>query len=231
MNLLLLSNSTGADGYLNYALPALAELAGPVRRAVFLPYAGVTRDWDDYGALVAEALAPLGIAVDSLHCASDPARAVRDAQLLLAGGGNTFSLLHHCRRMGLLAELRDAVMSGTPFAGWSAGSNLACPTIRTTNDMPVIDPQGFDALGLVPYQINPHYTNALPEGIKGESRDQRLAEFTRLWPQVPVLGLPEGNWVRVRGESHVLAGPHTSWWFSGGEAPRELGSGRFALPH
>ena len=230
MNLLLLSNSTGVDGYLTYALPAIAAVAGGVKLATFVPFASITRDWDDYILLVREALAPLSLDIEPLHRAADPARAVREAQLLLVGGGNTFNLLHHCRRLGLLPEMRAAVRAGTPYVGWSAGSNLACPTIRTTNDMPVIDPQGFDALGLVPYQINAHYTNALPEGIKGESRNQRLAEFTRLWPTVPVLGLPEGNWVTVCDESHVLHGPHASWLFSGADAPRELSAGPLALP-
>jgi dipeptidase E len=230
MNLLLLSNSTGPDGYLTYALPAIAALTGGTKRAVFVPFAGVTRDWDAYTQIVRDALAPLSIAIEPLHRATDPVRATREAQLLLVGGGNTFHLLHHCRRQGLLSAMRAAVQGGTPYAGWSAGSNLACPTIRTTNDMPVIDPEGFDALGLVPYQINPHYTNALPEGIKGESRNQRLAEFTRLWPGVPVLGLPEGNWVRVSGDNHVLEGPHASWLFSGHDAPRELAAGPLVLP-
>ncbi len=230
MNLLLLSNSTSEDGYLAHALASIAELGKGARRAAFAPFAGVTRDWDDYTRVVQEVLAPQGLNVQPLHCATDPVRTVREAQLLIVGGGNTFSLLHHCRRLGLLSAMQAAVRGGVPYLGWSAGSNLACPTICTTNDMPVIDPQGFDALNLVPYQINPHYTNALPIGIRGESRHQRLAEFTRLWPGVPVVGLPEGNWLRVQGDAHVLCGPHPSWWFQGGDAPRELGAGPLALP-
>jgi dipeptidase E len=229
MDLLLLSNSTGPDGYLTHALAPIAALAGGPRRAAFVPFAGVTRDWDDYARLVQEALAPIGITIESLHVAADPVRTVRAAQLLLVGGGNTFSLLHHCRRLGLLPALAAAARGGTPYVGWSAGSNLACPTICTTNDMPVIDPHGLDALGLVPYQINPHYTNALPVGVRGESRNQRLAEFTRLAPEVPVLGLPEGDWVRVHGDVHVLEGPRPAWWFLGGQTPRELASGPLAF--
>jgi dipeptidase E len=229
MDLLLLSNSTGPDGYLTHALAAIAEIAHGRRRAAFAPFAGVTRAWDEYAALVQQVLAPLGIELESLHAASDPAACVRSAELLLVGGGNTFSLLHHCRRLGLLPHLAAAVRAGVPYIGWSAGSNLACPTISTTNDMPVIDPQGLDALGLVPYQINPHYTNALPEGVRGETRNQRLAEFTRLWPAMPVLGLPEGDWVRVHDAEHLLEGPHPAWWFSGADAPRELPPGRLPL--
>jgi dipeptidase E len=150
----------------------------------------------------------------------------------VVGGGNTFSLLHHCRRRGLLPLIAERIRSGDArYLGWSAGTNIACPTIRTTNDMPVIDPQGFDALGLVPFQINPHYTNALPAGHRGETRDQRLAEFTRLEPTVPVLGLPEGDWLRVSGRELVLGGPRAASWFLGAAAPQQVTQGTLALPH
>jgi dipeptidase E len=228
MNLLLLSNSTGETGYLAYALPAIVEWAAGRRRAAFVPFAGITRDWDDYTQLVQTALASTGIEIQGVHRAEDPQRAVREADLVLVGGGNTFHLLHHCRQRGLLGAIRDAVRAGTPYLGWSAGSNLACPTICTTNDMPVIDPGGLDAIGLLPFQINPHYTNALPVGVRGETRNQRIAEFTRVQPDVPVLGLPEGNWVRVSGGQCMLHGPHAFWWFHGSQAPQELKSG--ALP-
>lgn len=116
-----------------------------------------------------------------------------------------------------------------PRLGWSAGSNLACPTIRTTNDMPIFDPGSLDAIGLVAFQLNPHYSNALPTGIRGETRDQRIAEFTRVDPNVPVLGLPEGNWVRVRGSATTLHGPHPSAWFHGAAEPRTLSEGPLPL--
>jgi dipeptidase E len=222
MNLLLLSNSTGPRGYLADALEPIADLAKGVVRAAFVPYAGVTRDWDDYTRIVREALAPLDFRIEPVHQADNPVQAVREADLVIVGGGNTFHLLHHCRRLGLLEAIRARVQAGAPYLGWSAGANLACPTICTTNDMPVIDPQGLDALGLVPFQINPHYTNALPAGVRGESRNQRLAEFTRLQSGMPVLGLPEGNWLRVSQEGFVLGGPHHSSWFSGEATPREL---------
>lgn len=226
-DLLLLSNSANARGFLVHALPAIGEAIGGRRRAVFLPFAGVTFHWDLYAARVAGALAPLGMDISLLHQAEDPVAACQSAEIILVGGGNTFSLLHHTRRLGLLPAIRKAVAGGAVFIGWSAGSNLACPTIRTTNDMPVIDPGGFDALDLVPLQINPHYTNALPNGIFGETRNQRIAEFTRLWPTVPVLGLPEGNWLRVHGPraTQTLGGPHESWWFQGDAAPLSLPPG------
>lgn len=231
MNLLLLSNSTGPGGYLTDHLAAIADLCadtcgtGP---AVFVPYAGVVRDWDDYTHAVSSALRPTGLDILPLHRADDATVALKNASLVIVGGGNTFHLLHHCRRAGVLDAIRRRVQEGAPYLGWSAGANLACPSICTTNDMPVIDPGGFDALGLVPWQINPHYTNALPEGIKGESRNQRLAEFTRLRPDVPVIGLPEGNWLRIRPDAPpTLGGPHPSWWFEGEHAPRQMASGPF----
>lgn len=230
LNLLLLSNSTGPQGYLTHALSAVAEAAGGATSGLFVPFAGVTRDWDQYTAIVRGILEPQGIEVSSVHRALDPAGAVRKAQLLLVGGGNTFHLLRHCRSLGLLPALRGAALAGTPYVGWSAGSNLACPTICTTNDMPIIDPQGLDALGLVPYQLNPHFSNSMPAGFSGEDRMQRLAEFTRLWPAVPVLGLPEGDWVRVRGSAHSLEGPYPAWWFAGENMPRSIDPGPIALP-
>jgi dipeptidase E len=230
MNLLLLSNSTSDAGYLAHALGAIAEWSGPRRRAAFLPFAGVTRNWDEYARLVQQALAPLGIDVAPVHRSDEPVRAVREAELLMVGGGNTFHLLHHTRRLGLLAPLREAVLAGTPFLGWSAGSNLACPTICTTNDMPIIDPGGLDALSLVPFQINPHYTNALPSGLRGETRNQRLAEFNRVNPDVPVLGMPEGDWVQVKEGKCTLHGPHAAWWFHGASEPRSVAPGPLALP-
>lgn len=216
MDLLLLSNSASDSGYLVHAADAITELADGRREALFVPYAGVTRTWDDYAIQVRQAFAPLGIAVRSLHEAPDALHAVQDASLIVVGGGNTFRLLQTLRDQALLAPLADRVRSGAArYIGWSAGSNLASPTIRTTNDMPVVDPGGFDALNLVPFQMNPHYYNVVIEGFRGETRDQRLAEFTTLSPNVPVLGLPEGDWVRVRGTDYALHGEHTARWFLG----------------
>lgn len=203
MNLLLLSNSRTPGGFLTDHLPLIAELAAGARRAVFVPFAAVTAPWSDYVGNVRAAFAPIGIEVVSIE--EEPVTA---ADLIVVGGGNTFHLLHHVRKRGLLEPIRERVKAGARYLGWSAGANLACPTIKTTNDMPVIDPGGLDALGLVRFQINPHYTNALPEGHQGETRDQRLAEFVRLNPGLPVIGLPEGDWIRVAGEKVEVGGPH-----------------------
>lgn len=230
MQLLLLSNSTSAAGYLTHALGLVTEWAQGDREAAFVPYAAITRSWDDYESRVNQALAPIGFEVRSVHRDADPAAVARHAALVMVGGGNTFSLLHHCRRTGVLAALRQRERSGLRYAGWSAGANLACPTICTTNDMPVIDPQGLDGLGLLPFQINPHYTNASLPGHRGETRDQRLAEFLVLNPTVPVLALPEGGWVRVTGERMTLGGAESARWMREGSDSVAVPAGPLCLP-
>lgn len=222
-NLLLLSNSRSADGsYLTHATEAIAEIAGARKRAVFIPYAGVTVAWDAYAETVRDVFAPLGIAVDSVHTAADPRALVAEAGIIVVGGGNTFNLLKCCREAGLLPVIAAAVRGGAAYIGWSAGANLAGPTIRTTNDMPIVDPGGFDALGLVPFQLNPHYTNALPAGHQGETRDQRLQEFLAANPAARVVGLPEGDWLRVRGDEVRLHGPWPAKLFEAGRPVRSV---------
>jgi len=233
MNLLLLSNSSSDAGYLVHALPDIRELIAslpPGAPAVFVPYAGVTRDWDDYTALVASALADTGLDIQGLHRAEDPAAALEGAAIIIVGGGNTFNLLGQLRRQGLLDVVARRVREGAAYLGWSAGSNLSCPSICTTNDMPITDPQGFDALGLLSFQINPHYTNAHPPGHRGETRAQRLAEFCTLNPRMPVLGLPEGSALRVRGNRIELVGAHDAPLFRGSEEPRLFRPGPVEIP-
>jgi dipeptidase E len=217
MQLLLLSNSRTAAGFLTDYLSEIADFAGGARRALFVPFASVARPWEEFAAMVREALEPKGFAVELAAKPADLAK----AELIVVGGGNTFQLLRECRTRGLLDPIRQAVKKGTRYIGWSAGSNLACPTIKTTNDMPIVDPGGLEALGLISFQINPHYTNASIPGHRGETRDQRLAEFARVNPQLPVIGLPEGDWLRMSGSSIELRGPHPAKWFAG-EAPPEL---------
>ncbi|CAB3895451.1 dipeptidase PepE [Achromobacter denitrificans] len=233
MNLLLLSNSSSDAGYLAHALPDIRELVASLPQgasAVFVPFAGVTRGWDDYTALVASALADTGLDIQGLHRAADPAAALESAALIIVGGGNTFNLLGQLRRQGLLDVVARCVRQGAAYLGWSAGSNLACPSICTTNDMPITDPEGFDALGLLSFQINPHYTNAHPPGHRGETRAQRLAEFCALNPEMPVLGLPEGAGLRVRAERITLIGPHDAPLFLGQEEPRAFRPGLLEIP-
>ena len=215
--LLLLSNSRDAEGrYLVHCRDALARHLAGGREVAFVPYAGVTVAWDAYAARVAEALAPLGVRVRGVHDADDPAALVRDAAAVAVGGGNTFHLLAHLYRFGLLDAIRTRVAAGAPYVGWSAGAVVACPTLRTTNDMPVVEPPSFAALGLVRLQVNAHYTDVHPPGFQGETRAERLAEFVAANPDVPVVGLPEGSWLEARGPALTLGGPHAAPVFQAG---------------
>lgn len=223
MQLLLLSNGTSpGKSYLEHALESIRQLIGTRRRALFIPFAGVTTRWDDYASKVQTALESTGIQLTAAHTVADAQQAAREAEIIIVGGGNTFNLLKCCRERGLLETIRQRVAEGAPYIGWSAGSNLACPTICTTNDMPIVDPKGFDALGLIDFQINPHYTNRLPEGHQGETRNQRLAELLCAQPQTTVLGLPEGDWIRVDGASMQLAGPYDATLFRARQEPVTL---------
>jgi dipeptidase E len=209
VELLLLSSSRTPAGYLTDYLADIRAFAGNIGRAAFIPFAALRLPWEEYARRVEEAT---GFGLRIAHQASDLER----ADLIIVGGGNTFQLLKECRSRRLLEVIRARVQSGCRYLGWSAGAVLACPTIRTTNDMPVADPAGFDALGLVPFQINAHYANVVVPGHHGETRDERLEEFVLANPGLPVIGLPEGDWLRVSGESTVLGGPHAAVWFEEG---------------
>jgi dipeptidase E len=223
LRLLLLSNSTNSGrGYLEHALEAIREFLGPVRELAFVPYAGVRIPEDEYADRVRKALAPLGIGIRAVTARDDAVAAVGHADAVAIGGGNSFQLLKRMYETGLLEAVRASARAGQPYLGWSAGSNLACPTIRTTNDMPVVQPRAFAALGLVSFQINPHYTNATLPDHSGESRDERIAEFLALNPGVKVIGLREGSWLQVEGEQVALAGPHPARIFESGRAPWDV---------
>lgn len=209
MRLLLISNSTNAgEAYLQYPMPHIKDFLGekPVK-ALFIPYAAVSFSYDEYEAKVKARFHEIGHDIISVHRCSDPVAAVAEAGAIVVGGGNTFHLLKEMRRNGLLAPIRERVQNGLPFIGWSAGSNVACPTIMTTNDMPICDPKGFDALNLVPFQINPHYLDAHPSGHAGETREQRILEFIEANPETYVLGLREGCMFRVEKAEMKLIGP------------------------
>jgi dipeptidase E len=164
--------------------------------------------------------------VTGLHRAHDLVAAIRGAQAIVVGGGNTWNLLRELRAHRLvLPALRQRVLAGVPYIGWSAGSNIACPTIMTTNDMPICDPGGFDALALVPFQINPHYLHGNPPGFKGETREERIHEFNVLHPDSWVVGLREGTGLRIENGTIRLLGEAQCRIFRGGIEPRELGAG------
>ena len=217
MELLLLSNSRTAAGFLVDYVEEIRAFARGARRACFIPYASVMRPWEEFTAMVREAL-PFDFQQD-----------ISQAEVVVVGGGNTFQLLRECRSRRLLDLISSKVKQGAKYIGWSAGSNLACPTIKTTNDMPIVDPGGLEALGLVPFQINPHYTDASIPGHRGETREQRLIEFARVNPRLPVLGLPEGDWLRVSGSSVELRGPHPAVWFAGDAPPASVNPGPLSI--
>jgi dipeptidase E len=184
---------------------------GPVRRLLFVPYA--LQDHDAYVQKMTERGIHAGYELDGLHRHADPRRAVRDAEAIFVGGGNSFRLLDTMYRLDLLEPIRERVRGGMPYLGVSAGSNLACPTIKTTNDMPIVQPPSFAALGLVPFQINPHYFDGATfvrhggEYVEhfGETRDERLREFHEM-NDTPVVGLWEAGLLRIEGGSVTLLG-------------------------
>lgn len=221
-NLLLLSSSKEGDsGYLVHALPLIEQFllkSNPeaAQNALFIPFAGVSISFDQYLTSVQKALQPTNIKLNSIHQADDPAQAIKHASAIIVGGGNTFHLLHQLYQFDLIGRIREKVMSGTPYIGWSAGSNIATPSIRTTNDMPIVQPPSFHALHLVPFQINPHYIDQHPPGFNGETREQRLAEYMQVNPDSTVIGLPEGTGLEVVQERIHLVGEKPAYRFKGG---------------
>jgi len=222
--LLLLSNSRNYQkGYLEHAGPAIRDFLGSdVTRVLFVPYAGVTVAWDAYEKTVAGRFGELGYEIRSIHHEKDPVRAVREAQAIAVGGGNTFHLLKTLYDTGVMDAIRERVRAGAPYMGWSAGSNVACPSIRTTNDMPIVQPPSFDALALVPFQINPHYTDGAIPQHQGETRADRIGEFIEANPGVWVVGLLEGSILRVEGNEIRLLGEKPVKVFRRGESMREV---------
>ena len=193
MRLLLISNSTNAgEAYLAYPMPRIGEFLRGVREVAFVPYAAVTFSYADYERRVQARFSELGIRVRSVHRAADPAAMIRRAEAICVGGGNTFALAKKMQEQGLMRAIRNRVKAGVPYVGWSAGSNVACPAISTTNDMPIVEPESFRAVGAVKFQINPHYLDANPEGHAGETREVRLLEFVAANPRRYAVGLREG---------------------------------------
>jgi len=187
------SSRVGNGGYLESAAPVIKNFLGdsPLNIA-FIPFAGVTIGYEDYTQKVREGLATLGHNI--LTVLPENAKAtVSNADVIMVGGGNTFKLLAEIYKAQLLDVIRDKVSAGTPYIGWSAGSNITGPTICTTNDMPIVEPKSFNALGLLPFQLNPHYYNYKPEGFNGETRDDRLTEFLIENPGISIACLPEGT--------------------------------------
>lgn len=213
------------EAYLDYPKYEIKKFLGdkPLT-ALFIPYAAVTFSFDLYEQKVVERFSELGFQVRSIHHFSDPVQAVKDAEVIVVGGGNTWQLVRMMHDNRLMKVIHGKVMNGTPYIGWSAGSNVACPTLRTTNDMPIIDPLGFDTIGLIPFQINPHYLDTNPEGHGGETREQRIEEFMEINPELYVVGLREGTMLRVENQKMRLIGNRSVRIFRKGASPFDLSS-------
>ncbi|MDE5731385.1 MAG: dipeptidase PepE [Alistipes sp.] len=226
MKLLLISNSTNAgEPYLQYPMPRIDAFLGAVREVVFVPYAAVTFSYDEYEAKVRARFAEAGIEVRSVHRAKDPRRMIREAQAICIGGGNTFALTRKMQEQGLMKAILTKIKAGTPYMGWSAGSNVCCPTICTTNDMPIVEPESFKAIGAVKFQINPHYLDANPEGHAGETREQRILEYIQANPRRYVVGLREGCMLRYEEGKLELIGNRPMRIFKKGIEPYEVQAG------
>jgi dipeptidase E len=222
--LLLVSNSTNpGEGYLDHCMPAMRETLGAARDLLFVPFA--LHDLDAYAARAAERFAREDVAVHSLHHADDPVASIDQAAAIFIGGGNTFRLLARLYELGVMEPLRRRVAAGAPYLGTSAGSNVACPTIRTTNDMPIVEPASFQALGLVPFNLNAHYVDRDPDVAHGgETREQRIAEFHEE-NLVPVVGLREGAMLRIDDGRVTLLGTADARVFRHGQTPVERSPG------
>jgi dipeptidase E len=218
--LLLLSTSTVfGSGYLDYAEAEIRDFFGRIRSVLFVPFA--LADRAGYAAKARERFATMGIQLTSLHDASDTRHAISHAEGIFIGGGNTFRLLKSLYDTGAFDAIRARAYDGIPYMGASAGSNLACPTIRTTNDMPIVQPPSLDALALFPWQINPHYVD--PEtGSKhmGETREERLIQYLEENDR-PVIGLREGGILRVENGKVMLKGMSGARIFRRGQQPEE----------
>lgn len=219
MNLLLLSSSrVHGSEFLQYAAEAIKSHFED-KTVLFIPYA--LKDHHAYEQIVADAFGKFNVNIESIHKKANPTDAIKGAEGLFIGGGNTFRLLNHLYEKNLIGVIRERVFGGMPYMGSSAGTNMACPTIRTSNDMPIKQPPSFDALNFIPFQINPHYLDAYPNSThKGETRAQRLEEFLEE-NDVPVLGLREGSWLKINGVECTLRGTRGAILFQRGRMTEE----------
>lgn len=223
MNLLLISNSTNAgEPYLQYPMAEIAKTLAGVKEVVFIPYAAVTFSYAEYEKKVQERFAEIGIRVRSIHRSPNPRIMIRHAEAICIGGGNTFALLKKMQEQKLMSAILRRLEAGVPYVGWSAGSNVCAPTICTTNDMPIVEPESFSAIGAVKFQINPHYLDANPEGHAGETREQRILEYIEANPRRYVVGLREGCMLRYQNGKLSLIGPKPLRIFKKGQPIREL---------
>ena len=204
--ILAFSSSRNGNGtYLESAIPLIKEFLGNNSLHIaFIPFASVDSH-EEYINSVRKALTILPHSIN-LITHHNAITIIEQSDAIMVGGGNSFKLLHDLYKTEVLELIRNKIQAGTPYTGWSAGSNILSPTICTSNDMPVIQPQSFKALGVFPFQINPHYYNQITHGFNGETRDQRLFEFLKINPDARVIGLPEGTALHLDGETLILQG-------------------------
>lgn len=227
MNIILASTSTLYGGnYLEYLKNEIQELYKDVTEIIFIPFArpgGISHD--DYTQKARTFFESLGIAVQGLHEFDDKSQALKNAQGFFTGGGNTFLLVKTLHEENLMNQLKTQVESGKPYLGCSAGSNIGGLNMKTTNDMPIVYPPSFDCMGLVPFNINPHYLDPNPDlKHNGETRETRIKEFLTQ-NNIKVIGLREGNWIRRIGDHITLEGSESTRIFEKGKEPYEAAPG------
>lgn len=220
------TSSLYGSGYLEYLIDDLAILFKDASEILFIPYArpsGISHD--DYTKKVAEGFMKINKHVKGIHSFENPVTAIKNTEAIFVGGGNTFVLLHQLYKNNLITILKEAVTNGTPYLGTSAGSNICGLTIKTTNDMPIVHPPSFNAVGLVPFNINPHYADPdFNSKHMGETRDTRIQEFHYFNTQ-PVIGLREGSWLHVKNNSIILKGDLNARIFERNKTAYEVASG------
>jgi len=220
------TSSLYGEDYLAYLLPELQHHFHNCKTLLFIPYArpgGITHE--EYTSKVALAFAKINIAVKGIHEFENPAEALQKADGIFTGGGNTFLLVNQLYKNKIMDVLAEIVKTGTPYLGTSAGSNICGLTMQTTNDMPIIYPPSFQTLGLIPFNLNPHYLDADNQSQHmGETTEMRIKEF-HAFNSVSVLGLREGSWLDVKGENIILKGNLTARLFRQNQLPEELESG------
>lgn len=229
-NILLLSSSVVYGGaYLDYAEAEIRDHLGSLKSILFIPYA--LKDLDAYTAKVQGRFEAMGFTLRGIHRFANANEAVRNAEAIFIGGGNTFRLLKLLQEKELLRDIRSRVEGGMSYMGSSAGTNVACPTIKTTNDMPIVEPQSLHALGLVSFQINPHYVDPDPDSRQmGETREERIREFLEE-NDLPVIGLREGAIIRIQGNEMVLKGVAGARIFRRDKEPVEVPDGADLAPY
>lgn len=225
-NLIVASTSTIFGGkYLDYLIESLIDLYQNSEEILFIPYArpgGISHD--DYTKRASDAFQKINKKLVGLHTFKDPEAAIRSAQGIFTGGGNTFVLVAQLHQNNQMQTLREALLSGTPYLGTSAGSNICGPTMQTTNDMPIVYPPSFKTLGVIPFNLNPHYLDPVENSEHmGETRETRIKEF-HTQNTIPVVGLREGSWLRVTGEKIVLKGTESARIFEQEKNAREVAS-------